>query len=132
MSHLTDARKKHTTLAILVIAGIVSVAALAKNPPPATDSASVIEIKMAAKNYEFEPAVITVKKGQAVRLLITSLDRTHGIEIKGFGINQEIPKNQTATVEFTADKAGAFPFKCSVRCGLGHGRMKGELIVEEK
>ena len=133
MSPLIDPVKKKITFGILLIMALISVAAPAQNSPQAPrDSANVIEIKMTAKNYEFEPAVITVKKGQTVRLLITSLDRNHGIEIKGYGINQEIPKGQTATVEFTADKAGSFPFKCSVRCGLGHGRMKGELIVQEQ
>ncbi len=123
---------KKVKLGILVTAGLMSIVALAQNPPAAANPADVIEIKMTAKKYEFEPAVITVKKGQTVRLLITSLDRNHGIEIKGYGINQEIPKGQTATVEFLADKPGTFPFKCSVRCGFGHGRMKGELIVQQQ
>ena len=32
--------------------------------------------------------------------------------------------------EFTADRAGTFPFQCSVFRGLGHKKMKGQLIVE--
>ena len=38
---------------------------------------------------------------------------------------------EAATIEFTADKAGTFPFQCSNFCGFGHGKMKGKLIVEE-
>jgi hypothetical protein len=30
-----------------------------------------------------------------------------------------------------ADKAGTLPFRCSNFCGLGHGGMKGTLVVEE-
>ena len=85
---------------------------------------------MTAKKYEFSPNVVKVKKGDHVRLVITALDREHGIKIEAFKINQKLPKGEAVTVEFTADQAGTFPFKCSDFCGLGHGKMKGELIVE--
>ena len=89
------------------------------------------EFTMTAKNYEFDPGVITVKRGEKVRLLITATDRDHGIQIKDYDINQVLKKGATATVEFTADKAGTFEFKCSVYCGMGHRKMKGKLVVEE-
>jgi len=88
-------------------------------------------ITMTAKNFDFDPSVITVKKGEKVRLLITSTDREHGIKIEGYDINQVLKKGETETIEFTADKAGTFVFKCSVYCGRGHGKMKGKLVVEE-
>ena len=72
-----------------------------------------------------------MKKGDKVRLIITATDRDHGIKIEGYDINQVLKKGDPATIEFTADKAGTFEFKCSVRCGMGHGRMKGKLVVEE-
>ena len=81
--------------------------------------------------YEFDPGVITVRKGEKVRLIITATDRDHGIMIEGYDINQELKKGDPATIEFTADKAGTFEFKCSVPCGKGHRRMKGKLVVEE-
>ena len=94
-------------------------------------SAGVREFKMTAKNYDFDPNVITVKKGEKVRLLVTSTDRDHGIKIEGYDINQVVKKGQTATIEFPADKAGTFEFKCSVYCGMGHRKMKGKLVVQE-
>jgi heme/copper-type cytochrome/quinol oxidase subunit 2 len=36
------------------------------------------------------------------------------------------------TVEFVADKPGAFSFACAEYCGSGHGRMKGRLVVNPK
>jgi cytochrome c oxidase subunit II len=89
------------------------------------------EFTMTAKNYDFDPGVITVKKGEKVRLLITATDREHGIKIEGYDINQVLKKGVIETIEFTADKAGTFEFKCSVYCGLGHRKMKGKLVVEE-
>jgi cytochrome c oxidase subunit 2 len=96
---------------------------------PAT--AAVHEFKMTAKKYQFDPNTITVKKGEKVRLIITALDRDHGFKLEAFGINQKLMKGDPATIEFTADKAGTFPFQCSEFCGLGHGKMKGKLVVEE-
>lgn len=98
---------------------------------PVAQGASVHEIQMTAKKYEFSPDPIRVKKGERVRLIITATDRDHGIKIEAFNVEQKLKKGVPTTVEFTADKAGTFPFKCSVHCGFGHSGMKGKLIVEE-
>ncbi len=94
-------------------------------------SSGAHKFTMTAKKYEFDPGVITVKKGEKVRLIITATDRDHGIKIDAFDINQVLKKGDPTTIEFTADKAGTFEFKCSVYCGMGHGKMKGKLVVEE-
>ena len=88
-------------------------------------------IQMTARKYEFNPNVITVKKGQKVRLIITAQDRDHGFQLRDFGIDQRLIKGVLTHIEFTAYEVGTFPFKCSVRCGRRHGKMKGKLIVEE-
>ena len=88
------------------------------------------EIKMTAKKYEFSPSEITVKKGEHVKLIITSTDRDHGIKIAAFHVEEKLPKDQAVTVEFTPDQTGTFPFECSKFCGMGHRRMKGELVIE--
>jgi cytochrome c oxidase subunit II len=89
-----------------------------------------VVIKMTAQRYKFTPKVISVHQGDHVRLIITALDRDHGFELKEYGINQRLKKGDPTTIEFTADKAGTFTFRCSVFCGLGHMRMKGKLIVK--
>lgn len=94
-------------------------------------SAGVEVIQMTAKRYAFTPATITVKRGERVKLIITALDREHGFKLPALNIDQKLKKGVPTTVEFTADKAGTFTFKCSVFCGLGHHRMKGKLIVED-
>jgi cytochrome c oxidase subunit 2 len=88
------------------------------------------EIKMTAKKYEFSPNIVRVKQGDHVRLVITALDRAHGFKVDAFQINQKLPKGEAVTVDFTADRSGTFPFQCSDFCGLGHKKMKGELIIE--
>jgi cytochrome c oxidase subunit II len=98
----------------------------------AGSTGEAVEIKMTARKYRFDPNVITVTKGQHVRLIITALDRDHGFKLEAFNVNQKLKKGDASTVEFTADAAGTFPFQCSVVCGLGHHKMKGRLVVEEK
>ena len=89
------------------------------------------EFTMTAKMFEFTPSVITVKKGDLVRIKITSVDVTHGFSLPDFGVNANLEPGKEVTVEFTADKVGTFSFFCSVYCGSGHGDMQGILVVTE-
>jgi cytochrome c oxidase subunit II len=101
---------------------------LGQNEPSGAEG--VREITMTAKKYEFSPSEIKVHVGDKVKLVITALDHKHGFQLEAFKIDTELPKGEATTIEFTADQAGTFPFKCSKFCGFGHGKMKGELIVE--
>lgn len=94
-------------------------------------SSAVHEIQMTCKKYEYSPDPVRVKKGERVRLVITCSDHDHGIKLDAFHIDQKLKKGVPTPVEFTADKAGTFTYKCSVVCGMGHRGMKGKLIVEE-
>ena len=88
------------------------------------------EFTMTAKQFEFNPSVITVNKGDRVKVTITSADVTHGFVLPDFGINEKLEPNKPITIEFTADKTGTFPFRCNVPCGSGHTGMKGTIVVE--
>ena len=91
----------------------------------------VHEIQVTLRKYEFSPGSLRVKKGEQVRLVMTAVDHEHGFKLDDFNINKKIPQGTTVIVEFTADKAGTFQFRCSSVCGLGHRGMKGTLVVEE-
>lgn len=94
--------------------------------------AAPVEIKITARQFEFEPTLITVQKDKPVRLLITSADVQHGFAIEELGINKKLKANAVTVVEFTPTRVGRFPFECSVMCGSGHDEMMGELIVTEE
>jgi cytochrome c oxidase subunit 2 len=96
----------------------------------ASDAADGNVIQITAKKYEFQPGIIRVKKGDHVKLIVTAIDRDHGFKLEAFHIEQKLVKGRAVEIEFTADQAGTFPFQCSRFCGMGHGKMKGELIVE--
>lgn len=94
----------------------------------AAQTPRVIEVK--AKKYDFEPSIIEVQQGERVVLRVTSTDRLHGIGIKKFGVNREVPKGKTVDVEFVANEAGTFPVICTEDCGKGHDDMTGTLVVK--
>jgi len=104
-------------------------------------------VQVTAKNFEFAPPVIHMKAGEKIQLKVTSVDRTHGIHINPFpeggqpntppGLSftygddcLKLTRDITATLEFTAQAPGAYAFSCCKKCGKGHGRMKGQIIVE--
>ena len=98
-------------------------AALAQEPEPRT-------IEVVARRFAFEPAQIDVMVNERVRLLVRSADGVHGIEIKKFKVNTEIPRGTAVTVDFTATEAGRFPIVCSEYCGDDHEAMTGMLVVQ--
>ena len=96
----------------------------------ATATGEIKEITVTAKNWQFDPGTITVKQGDRVRLKITSVDVPHSFMLKDYGLNVKLDPGQTQIVEFVADKAGEFSFRCGVPCGEGHRDMTGKFIVQ--
>ena len=87
-------------------------------------------LKVEARSFAFEPAVIRVKRGDRVSLELESVDVTHGIYIDSYGIEATAEPGRKASIEFVADQVGKFRYRCSVACGALHPFMIGELIVE--
>ena len=86
-----------------------------------------------AKRYKFEPARIDVAEGEHVRLVVTSEDGVHGVQIKKFNVNKKVPRGGEAiTIDFVASSPGEYPILCSEYCGKGHDIMKGRLVVAAK
>jgi cytochrome c oxidase subunit 2 len=81
-------------------------------------------IDIHAKKFAFTPAEITLKKGETVKLVITSDDVTHALVIPALHVKATVKKHQPAEVTITADKVGDFDGKCGHYCGSGHGTMK--------
>lgn len=76
------------------------------------------------------PEIITVRRGERVKLRISSEDVVHGFSIPKLGIDVDwIEPGKVTEVEFVADRAGRYGFQCTVWCQLGHWRMRGTLEV---
>jgi cytochrome c oxidase subunit 2 len=126
----TGGGQMHRKRRVVLQGGVLLTLALAAMASGAHESPAPDAIQVTARKYEFNPATITVKQGEHVKLLITATDHDHGFKLEEFNVEQRLPKGVPTAVEFTADKAGTFPFECSVVCGIGHRRMKGKLVVQ--
>ncbi len=88
-------------------------------------------IAVTAKKFAYDPAEITVKRGEPVVLLIKSADVAHGLRFRELNLDARINKGGSAELHFTPEKAGDFVGHCSVFCGSGHGSMTLTLHVVE-
>jgi len=149
-SNFEGGLKLHRILRIallLLLSGVTAAAGFAEKLHTLQADQDIQVIEMSAKKYEFRPSPVRVKLGAKVQLRITALDRTHGFKInlnpdgsdhKGnpgliFGSNEDcykLEKGIPTVVQFVARTPGTYSFHCCNRCGLGHGGMKGQLIVE--
>jgi cytochrome c oxidase subunit 2 len=88
------------------------------------------EIPVVVKRFTFEPSRIEVAEGERIRLVVTSADGVHGLEIKKFKVNKKVPRGgDEITIDFVASAPGEYPILCSEYCGNGHEEMKGTLVV---
>ncbi len=88
-------------------------------------------IEITAKRFSFDPAEVTLKKGEPVVLVLKSVDVAHGLRFRELGVDMKVGKGATSEVQFTPQKTGDFVGHCSVFCGGGHGSMKLMLHVVE-
>jgi cytochrome c oxidase subunit II len=86
-------------------------------------------LRIAASQFEFSPAVISVNVGDRVTIELVSTDVVHGLYLDGYDLEVTADPGQTATLSFIADKSGTFRFRCSVTCGPLHPFMIGKLKV---
>lgn len=119
------------------------------SPSTRKQEQNVQVVQMTAKKYEYSPSPVHVHQGTKVQLKITAIDRDHGFRIATVpdgadptgpeGLKFTSPqhvdswnlrKGRETTIEFVTNTAGTYEIRCSVSCGFGHGRMKGQLVVD--
>lgn len=105
-------------------------------PPDRQDPAAASaprEVPIVVKRFAFEPDRIEAAEGEHLRLVVTSADGVHGVEIKKFRVNKKVPRGgEPITIDFVASAPGEYPILCSEYCGKGHEEMKGTLVVSAR
>lgn len=97
-----------------------------QNEAPAT---TVKEFTITGSSYAFDPATITVNKGDHVKIIFKNSGGFHDWKIDELGVaTKRIKEGEQDVVEFIADKAGTFEYYCSVGKHRAMG-MRGTLIV---
>ncbi len=81
-------------------------------------------------NFYFVPNKITVNKGDKVTFVTTNAGGMHDLVIDALNVKTAVIKTgETATVSFTADKAGTFEYYCDIPGHKAKG-MVGTLVVQ--
>jgi len=107
-------------------------------------------IQLTAEKYGYTPGRIFVNQGDTVIIKPNSKDVTHGFYLDGYPVDfilkqgnyafqkyewqdddgkTHVDWDKVTEIEFVADRAGKFVFRCTRVCGNLHPFMTGELIV---
>jgi cytochrome c oxidase subunit 2 len=138
-SHLSILTASLLTLAIFL--------SLSRSRLVRAQNQNALVIEVTAKKYEYSISPVHVKIGTKVQLKITATDHDHGFKIATvpdgsvpngtggliFTSAQDcwqLKKGETTTIDFLAQTAGTYTFKCCHTCGLGHRGMKGQIVVD--
>jgi len=89
------------------------------------------DIRIDAKRFDYTPGELTLKKGEAVILELTSRDVLMGFNLPDFNLRADMIPDKVTRVRFVPDKTGSFTFLCDIFCGTKHEEMHGRLTVVE-
>lgn len=98
---------------------------LAQQTTTAPDGMQIVDIRISGGEYQ--PASVTVAKGQPVRLNFTRDEKpTCGdvVVFPALNIRKEIPVNQVVSIDLNPTEAGELKFVC------GMDMMKGTVVVQ--
>ncbi|HEY1289929.1 MAG TPA: cupredoxin domain-containing protein [Burkholderiales bacterium] len=121
------ARMSHVAAGLLAL-GVASIATYVV-AQPAQPKEKVIRID--AKRFDYTPGELTLKKGEAVILELTSRDVLMGFNLPDFNLRADMIPDKVTRVRFVPDKTGSFTFLCDIFCGSKHEEMNGRLTVVE-
>jgi len=80
------------------------------------------------------PEIVEVNEGDVVTFHLTNLERaedeTHGFTIDTYGKHGSFEPGKTASLTFTADRPGVFPYYCTEFCSALHLEMEGILLIK--
>lgn len=96
-----------------------------------SDVNAEVTVNVTGADFSYNPDEIKVKKGDTVKIVLTSGDSMpHDFVIDELNIqSDQVTQGQTAEVTFVADRAGEYEYYCSVGNHREQG-MVGTLVVE--
>ena len=115
---------------LIVGAGILVVgASLAQASRLAFPEEQPIEI--VASKEGFSPSALRLRRGETVRLELTTADEEHCFAIDALRVEKRIVPGRTTQLELTPDRAGVFHFYCCLEPPEVARKLRGRLDVTE-
>ncbi len=97
---------------------------------------NTVIVKGTVLRSHYTPDIVRVKEGDHVVFAWTNVetarDATHGFGLHGYNINLSIDPGEVQRAEFTATKAGVYPYYCTEFCSALHMEVTGWLLVQPK
>ena len=122
--------KKYSTLiAIMAVLAAGAIALVRPGAAKADQGPRVVEVH--AKRFGFAPNVITMKKGETVKVHLVSEDVTHGFFSKPLKVDEVVAPDTPVDITLAPTAAGKYTVICDHFCGAGHGNMGMTVVVEE-
>lgn len=98
--------------------------------PPTTETTNIKSFTVDGGNFIFTPTLISVNKGDTVRITFKNVEGFHDLIIDEFNAKtKQLSAGQEETIQFVADKVGTFEYYCSVGSHRAMG-MVGTLEVK--
>jgi polyferredoxin/plastocyanin len=148
MQLLTEKKQKaFLIIALLLVVALAVPIAISRLPHEPETHVITLE----ASKYKYNPSRIVVNQGDTIIIKPTATDVTHGFFLDGYDLEftikqegnaflkytwtddegvEQIDWDKVKEVEFVADKAGKYIFRCFQICGNLHPFMTGELVVK--
>ncbi|WUR14435.1 TAT-dependent nitrous-oxide reductase [[Empedobacter] haloabium] len=93
-----------------------------------------VHVRLMSQAPAYSMPVIKVRKGDEVTITLTNHDKvedlTHGLALPTYNINFIVNPQETKSVTFKADHAGAFWMYCTHFCHALHLEMRSRFLVE--
>lgn len=120
---VSAAKTKLATATLLLVLSTMAILTACSGPQTRT-------FDLIGQDFRFAPDTLRVKDGDTVRINFSNPDvLPHLIDLPAFNQHIALIPGGDFTLEFVADKAGSFPFVCSVP-GHEEAGMIGSLIVD--
>lgn len=101
-------------------------------PVPGSETIETVVVKeftVEAVPFSFAPSVMTVNKGDTVKITVKNTKGTHDLKIDALGVaTRLLNTGEEDTITFVADQTGTFEYYCSVGTHRAMG-MVGALTV---
>jgi cytochrome c oxidase subunit 2 len=90
------------------------------------------DFTITAKDFRFSPDRVEVARDELVRLTVRSDDVAYSFNLDEYRVSRRVPAGGSVTIEFRADREGAFPFYSNLTTDARHEQTRGQIIVRPR